>query len=285
MTVLRRSGAPSLVRSLTRLLKASTLTLTAFLLQTCVAPYLKVGGVMPNFLMVTIAVLTVSCGKKYAFAAGAAMGIMLESMSSSIPLLYALSYPSLALLFAQPFADMNDYRREMRRMRAAQHRTQPREITSKRRSALRKLLSLWQRRSPEDLEPHLRIALNALSLTLAYEIIMLVYIALDGVPISWNHFARVLIALLLTLLGSVLMFPARWVLGIYAAKRRMSDFLQAVGTESSPDSRTFSGLFPRRKSSKKGVSPLKPETDGGTTQVPKDSDVAEDPKGGRSDED
>lgn len=63
----RRTGRP---------VRAAAIILWYYLLQTCVMPYLKIAGVMPNLLMVAIAILTVSYGKKYAFVAGALTGII-----------------------------------------------------------------------------------------------------------------------------------------------------------------------------------------------------------------
>ncbi len=241
MTSAANSRTPALLRSLSRLLRAAFLTLAFYLLQACVVPYLKVFGVMPNLLAVGVAVLTVSCGKKYAFAAGAAVGILLEAMAASISVFYALVYPSLALLWAQVFADMSDVRREMRRIRAAQRQAQGTVMQKK--SLFRRAASLFRRASPEDLEPHLRIALNALALAFSYELIMIVYIALDGVAVSWNHVLRVLMTLVLTLLGSVLMFPSRWFLRMYPARGSRLEIREAASEDEEPQvqHRTVSG--------------------------------------------
>ena len=83
-----------------KLLKALLLIFLYYLVQTSVVPRLRVFGVMPNLLMVVIAIMTVSFGKQYAFITGAVIGIMLEAMAVSIPLFYVIIYPVLALLCA-----------------------------------------------------------------------------------------------------------------------------------------------------------------------------------------
>lgn len=207
-------------RGVMRPVRAAALILLFYLIQTCVMPYLKVGGVMPNLLMVVIAILTVSYGKKYAFVSGALVGIILESMASSLRLFYVLVYPSLALVAAQAFADMSDVKREMRRISRAD--SQPESATGANKTLWQRVRAIrLTRTSPDDLNPHLRILLNALLLTASYEVLMLVYVALDGVPVGFGHIWRVLITLAYT--GStalLVMLPARAFLGMYRRRSR-----------------------------------------------------------------
>lgn len=205
--------------SVRRMLRSAFLILLFYLLQSCVVPHLKVMGVMPNLLMVIIAVLTVSCGRKYAFVAGASIGIVLESMSPNLTLFYVLVYPTLALLCAQAFADMSDIKREMLRIRIAQQQAESGNAILnpyKRKKLFRRL----RRTSPDDLNPHVRIVLNALTLVVLYEGIMLIYIALDGVAVGGTHILRIIVTLAYTFFACVLlMFPARWFLGMYRKKK------------------------------------------------------------------
>ncbi|MGI6634061.1 MAG: hypothetical protein ACOX7B_02675 [Christensenellales bacterium] len=206
----RRTGRP---------VRAAAIILWYYLLQTCVMPYLKIAGVMPNLLMVAIAILTVSYGKKYAFVAGALTGIILESMASNLRLFYALVYPSLALVAAQLFADMSDIKREMRRISRAESQANPVTVAP---------TTLWKRikrirlkrTSPDDLNPHGRIPLNALVLTFFYEVLMLAYVVLNGVELTWGHVGRIGIALVYTVGCAVLlMVPTRAFLGMYRKRR------------------------------------------------------------------
>ncbi|NLO13452.1 MAG: hypothetical protein GX124_04940 [Clostridiales bacterium] len=214
MTLARLARGNSVISAGLKLLKVLAFLLLFYLLQASVVPHLKVLGVMPNLLMVAIAIITVSFGKQYAFIAGAIMGIILEAMAVSIPLFYVIIYPVLSLLCAQVFADMSDVKREMRRIREAQRQSEAAaEIQTP--YTRRKIRLSFRRNSSQDMEPHLRILLNALMLGALYEGIMLIYVALGGVTVSFAHLSRVFVAVLYTGAASALMFPARAFLGMY----------------------------------------------------------------------
>lgn len=222
-SLLRRGG--SFLQAGVKFLKALLLILLFYLLQAAVVPHLKVAGVMPNLLMIVIAIMTVSLGKLYAFIAGAVVGILLEAMAMTIPLFYVIIYPVLALLCAQIFSDMSDVKREIRRIREAQRQSEAAaEISAPYQR--RKLMFRLRRNSPYDLNPHLRILLNAITLVLLYEGVMLVYIALVGIQVGFGHIMRVLYAMIYTALCCVVMFPARAWLGLYHRQRRLKARLQ-----------------------------------------------------------
>ncbi|NLX82964.1 MAG: hypothetical protein GXZ04_04015 [Clostridiales bacterium] len=212
----------SITRAAFKFFKVVLLVLLFFLLQTVVIPHLKIAGIMPNLLMVIIAILTVSYGKLYAFISGALIGIILEAMSYSIPLYYLLIYPVLALLCAQVFADMSDIKREMRRIREAQRlseaEAQIQAPFMRRRFRIRIRL---RRDSPHDLNAHLRILLNTLMLVFLFEGVMMLYIALSGISVTFNHIARILYTAAYTAVCCVVMFPIRAWLGLYKRPRRM----------------------------------------------------------------
>lgn len=216
--ILRQGG--SVTRAAYKFLKVLLLILLYFLLQTVVMPHLKIAGIMPNLLMVIIAIMTVSYGKLYAFISGAMVGIILEAMSYSIPLFYLLIYPVLALLCAQVFADMSDIKREMRRIREAQRLN---EVASEIKAPFikKKVRFHLFRSSPYDLNAHLRIFLNTLMLVFLYDGIMLVYVAISGVGITFNHIARVFYAAAYTALCCLTMFPVRAWLGLYKRRKKL----------------------------------------------------------------
>lgn len=223
----------SLAKSGIKFFKVLFLILLSYLIQVAVMPHLKVMEVMPNLMMVCIAIMTVSYGKLYAFITGAIFGVLLEAMGMTIPLFYLLVYPVLSLLCAQVFADMSDIKREMRRVRLAQRQN---EVNDQIRTAnmRRKFRFRFKRESPYDLNAHLRILLNAIMLVALYEGVMLIYIAisLGGVQLSVNHFLRVLYAIMYTAVCCLFMFPVRHFLGFYKRKaRRMSaDGEQEIST-------------------------------------------------------
>lgn len=211
------------LHALIRLVKILFLILLFYLLQTVVMPHLKLWGIMPNLLMIIIAILTVSLGKKYAFASGALIGILLETMTPNMRIFNLLIYPALALLCAQIFADMNEIKRELLRIKIAQRQADRRVVAVKGASRPLRLHQYFQRKSADDMEPHLRILLNALLLTLFYEGVMLIYVALDGVQVTFGHLLRMLQTLLYTGLLCAVMFPVRSFLGMYRGRRRQTE--------------------------------------------------------------
>ena len=216
-----------------KLLKVLMTILFFYLVQTSVMPHLRIFGVMPNLLMVAVAIMTVSFGKQYAFITGAVIGIMLEAMAVSIPLYYVIIYPVLALLCAQVFADMSDVKREMRRIREAQRQSEA-AAEIKAPYARRRIRLSFRRHSPYDLEPHLRILLNALMLTALYEGIMLIYVALGGVSVGFSHIRRAFVTVVYTGVMCAAMFPARAFLGMYQKRRfgrRGGETEQSISTD------------------------------------------------------
>ena len=197
-----------------RLIKTAILVLLFFLLQTTVMPHLKIWGAMANLNMVIIAILTVSLGKKYAFASAATIGIIMESMARNINSFYIIVYPTLALIFAQVFADMSDVKREFRRvqLKNEEHTENLESTLTSRKKRFRLKL---KRTSPDDLNPHLRILLNAVVLHASYEIIMMLYAMLNGIPLSFHHIFNMVKAISYTALSCVTMYPVRAFLGMY----------------------------------------------------------------------
>lgn len=229
MSSLRMAGDYGFVGAFKRLLKVAFLILLYYLVQVSVMPHLKLAGVMPNLLMICVAIMTVSLGKKYAFASGACIGILLETMAPDMRLFNLVMYPALGLLCAQIFADMSELKRELRRIRIAQRQRDPaRSQLALGKAKWRPRLKL-RRDSANDLNPHLRILLNALLLTMLYELVMLIYIALTGVSINFLHIGRMLNTLLYTALCCLLMFPTRAFLGMYRRRLRRRDAPEGIG--------------------------------------------------------
>ncbi len=177
-----------------RPLKALLLTLAAYLMDVCLMPYLTVSGISGSMSFAVISILTVSYGKKAAFVSGAIIGLLMECMLSSVPVVYLLMYPVIASLCAQFFADMSDRQRERRR--TVEHKRD------------------------YDLPPFIRIvACAALSAVLMHTV-NLVYGYLSGHGITVGHIMRALASVLYTIaLAVVLMLPVRYFLGIYGTRK------------------------------------------------------------------
>ena len=125
-------------------------------------------------------------------------------MTSSVGGLYVVLYPVLSMLFAQIFADMSDEKREKLLLRQS-------DTTKKIRG---------------DLNPHLRIPLNAMCISAALEAVFLIYASLSSTEISMNLLVRAIVSVLYTgLLSVLLMFPARMYLRMYGGrvKRAMTE--------------------------------------------------------------
>lgn len=174
------------------IVKATLMTLICYLLQVCAMPYLKIDGVIGNLVAVNIAVLTVALGKKYAFVASCASGILLDVMTSSIAGFYAVIYPVVSMALAMIFADMSDERREIRRNRNKDSR---------------------------DMNPHIRTPLNAMAIALAIEVILLTYTTLSGTQLTARHIIRVLLSVAYTgVMAFVIMWPMRMILHMYGGR-------------------------------------------------------------------
>lgn len=187
------------MRELKKGLKVLLLTLAAYLLQACVMQYLSIGGVTPNLLFVWLAVLTVSYGKKYTFCASCLLGILMESMLSSVKGLYLISYPAIAMLCAQFFADMSESQRQKR---FEKHR---------KNHAVRE----------SDLPVIIRIPCCAAVMELILSVVLCAYLYLIGVEITIQHVMRVLLSALLTgALALLLMHPVRTLLGMHPRREK-----------------------------------------------------------------
>lgn len=183
-----------------KVLKASLLTVLGFLIQTCVMQQLKLGGVVANVLAINIAILTVSWGKKYAFGASCLTGILLEATTYSVGALYAVIYPVICMALSYAFADMSDERREKRLL--SQNNNDKKGMRG-------------------DINPHIRIPLNAMCIAAAIEAVLLVYATLSGTQLTVAFLSRAFLSVVYTgLLAIVVMYPVRRFLHMYGRRVR-----------------------------------------------------------------
>ena len=153
------------------------LVLTAvYLIQVCVLPYLDIGGVTPNLMIIAMAVVIVSYGRLRGFWAGAFFGILLETMMPTLPLLDLIFYPVAALFTGMFFANKSERRRELERS---------------------------QNKAGRDVNPYLRILLGTVTLTALYEAVNLIYVYLGGNDITAGHLSRAFTDLWITALPSL----------------------------------------------------------------------------------
>ena len=188
-------------------LKVLFLTLFAYLFQACAMQYLTFGSVAASIPFVTLAVFTVSLGKKYTFCASCIIGIFTECMLSNIPVMYLVAYPIIAMLCAQAFADKSERQREKQLEKKMNRKT----------GKGRPLFSRWGQR---DLPAHVRIPLCAMMMDLIWHVVMCIYMYLIGVDITGTHFSRMFYGVMYTGAAAVvLMIPMRLFLGMYKRKK------------------------------------------------------------------
>ena len=159
------------------------LTVFGNLLQVCVIPDVRIGGVSPNLLFVVIGIVTVAYGKLRAFWVGAVYGLLMQIMVPCVSYLNLGIYTISTLFCSFPFADKPlktlEYERVIRRQR-------------------------------KELAPWLRTVLCAMLNTLVYETVQITYIYLGGSPLTVSHFLRGFADIVLTgALCFLILFPVR----------------------------------------------------------------------------
>ena len=167
--------------------------LLGYLLQACVMPYLKVGGVTPSLLLAVVAIVTVGYGRLRALWVGAIYGILTETMMPTLTLLNLALYPVSAAFMSMFFADKSEKRLEYER-------------------------SLGK--AGRNVNPYLRTLGCAAMNVLLYEIVNVFYMYLSGAELSmtmlYDSLADVLCT---TALTAVIMLPVRRFLGFRRLRR------------------------------------------------------------------
>ena len=159
------------------------LVIFGYLVEVCLMPYIRVFGVTPNILYVVIGIVTVAYGKLRAFWVGLSFGLLMEIMLPSVPYLHLLLYPVSTLFCSFAFAD------------------KPLKTLEYERAINKK---------SKELPPWLRTVLCTALNIFVFEIVNVTYIYLGGSPLTFNHFFKAFMDVVLTsLLCLVLLFPIR----------------------------------------------------------------------------
>lgn len=167
--------------------------LLGYLLQACVMPYLKVGGVTPSLLLAVIAIVTVGYGRLRALWVGAIYGILTETMMPTLTLLNLALYPVSAAFMSMFFADKSEKRLEYER-------------------------SLGK--AGRNVNPYLRTLGCAAMNVLLYEIVNVFYMYLSGAELSMTMLYDSLADVFgTTALTAVIMLPVRRFLGFRRLRR------------------------------------------------------------------
>ena len=173
------------MKPLKRALKVLLLTVAAYLVQVCVMRYFTVRSVVGSVIFAVLAVIVVTCGKKYAFCASCIIGMMMECMlsNSNVPSLYVIAYPAITMLCAQTFADMTDRQLEQRRL--AYERRQVRISQGQGRKHW--WYSFMLRYRDADLPPVIRIPLCAGEMDFFLNLVLIAYMYLIGEEVTLIH--------------------------------------------------------------------------------------------------
>ena len=170
-----------------RQVKLALVVLLGYLLQVCVMPYVKIGGITPSLLACVVAIVTVGYGRLRALWVGAFYGIVLETLLPTVSMLNLLLYPVAALLCSVPCADKSVARLQYERSigKAGRNRN-----------------------------PLFRTVMCAMLNALVYEIVNMVYQYLGGYDLTATTITRALTAILTTtVLAALIMVPVRKLLG------------------------------------------------------------------------
>lgn len=168
---------------LRRYIVLGLLIVFGYLCQVCVMPYIKIFSVTPNLLYVIIGIVTVAYGKLRAFWVGLCYGLLMEIMLPSVPYLHLILYPVTTLFCSFAFAD------------------KPLKTIEYERAVNKK---------SKELPPWLRTVLCTALNILVFEIVNVTYIYLGGSPLTFGHFSKAFLNVILTsLLCLLLLFPIR----------------------------------------------------------------------------
>ena len=166
--------------------------LLTYLLHTCLMPEFRILGVTPNLILAVLGVVAVCFERVKTLWYGLIMGILLEVMLPTTPLLSLLLYPIIAALSMLIFSDKSMQQLEYERGLGKPGRNRP----------------AW-----------LRTPLCAAFATAVYEIVNIAYVYLRGTNIEFSHILRGLTDVLLTsALALLLMVPLRRFFGIRAVR-------------------------------------------------------------------
>ena len=166
-----------------RYLMLAFLVIMGYLCQVCVIPYCSIAGVAPNLLYVVIGIVTVAYGKLRAFWVAMVFGLLMEIMLPSVTFVSLAVYPLSALFCSFAFAD------------------KPLKTIEYERAVNKKSKEL-----PAWLRTVLCTALNIF----VFEAVNVTYIYLGGSVLTFSHFSKAILNVLLTtLLCLILLFPIR----------------------------------------------------------------------------
>ncbi len=171
------------VRSIRRYIVLVFLVPLGYLFEVCVIPYVRIAGVCPNILYAVVGIVTVAYGKLRAFWVGMIYGLLMQIMLPSVSYLNLALYSLTALFCSFAFAD------------------KPLKTIEYERAT---------NRNRKELKPWLRTVLCAALNTLIFEIVNVAYLYIDGTELTFAHFFKAALDVVLTgALTYLIQFPVR----------------------------------------------------------------------------
>lgn len=158
-----------------------------YLLQVCLMPHLRIGGVTPSLLFAIIAIVTIGYGRLRALWVGSIYGILMETMCPTITMVNLLLYPLAAGFLSMFFADKSEKRLEYERSIG---------------------------KAGRNVNSYLRTMGCGASGVLIYEIVNVIYMYLGGAAITWPVISQAFSNIFWsTALTALIMVPLRRFLG------------------------------------------------------------------------
>lgn len=202
-------------------------------LQFIVNQHIKIDNYLPNFNFMLIAACTVYMDSGMTFIVSAMLGVMIESTYKSVALIDLLAYPTISLILAQFFGNKyarikkeklfsdresirvnidkeKKYYKQIKALGGDNSRiSQSGEVLSGILSNIKKIvLSIIKGFSTNYI-------LNTVILHFLYELILIIYILLNGSTLKWFHIQRMLGSVFYTAVLALLLLPLiKKILGI-----------------------------------------------------------------------
>jgi len=146
-------------------------------------------------------------------------------MLSNVPILYLLSYPIIAMVCAQWFADLSDRQRESRKLAVVMDKTD-RAASRFRALYTDKLINFFKKfirifRQDDNMNPYIRIPLCAFVQALLFNIVMMIYGYISDFGLDLQHIIRAFMSSIYTMVVAlVLTLPYRRFLGLLGGRQR-----------------------------------------------------------------
>ena len=166
-------------RPFARILRFFGTAFLCYLLQVSLIPLIRIGDVSPNLLLAAGAIYVVAYPSRLrAVWVGVFFGLLTQAVSPTVDMMNMIIYPVLISFSSILFTDKSDARLEAERAR---------------------------NKDARDINVYVRTALCVLLISLAYEVVNMMYLYLTGITLTTVHIRRAALSVAGTL---IIAFPA-----------------------------------------------------------------------------